>query len=405
MKLKKYKNLWIVPVYGMFYLIMFFILENRVTNYQIIHCRLDDMIPFCEYFIVPYILWFLFMAATVVYFMFFNESVDEYRKLISVLGTGMTAFLLVSFVIPNAHDLRPALPEDGNVFMKAVHVLYEIDTPTNILPSIHVFNTLACYAAISKNECCRRHKFIHYGSKTLTVLIILSTVFLKQHSVVDVSISYIYFGICYWIFYCFIPKHQNQYEKIMDRKEILTIPNFLSMFRIFLGILFWGIGNRVEFAGKQFVMVVTLVISGVTDFLDGWIARKYNMVSEFGKLLDPIADKVTQGILLIYLAKKYPLIHVTLVLFCAKELVMFLASSRLIILTGNNEGAKWYGKVSTTVFYTVMIVLIVFPTIPLPTANALIGLCSICLAGSFILYMNYYISQYNKARGESRWPA
>lgn len=405
MKLANNKNLWIVPAYGIFYLIMFFVLENRSVNYQVIYSPLDDLIPFCEYFIIPYVLWFLFMAVTVIYFMFFQDSLEEYRKLISMLGTGMTVFLIVSFVIPNCHNLRPVLPEDGNVFVKAVRILYTIDTPTNLLPSIHVFNTLACYTAIANNERCTQNEVIRYGSKLLAILIILSTVFLKQHSVIDVSIAFLFFGICYWIFYWFIPNNQDRFVQIMNPKEIMTIPNALSMFRLFLGILFWGIGTGADFAGKQTVLVVTLALSGITDFLDGKIARKYDMVSEFGKLLDPIADKVTQGVLLLYLVNKYPILNMTLLLFFVKEFGMFLANSKLILTTGNNEGARWYGKVSTTVFYVVMIILVLFPSIPLSTANALIGLCSICLAGSFALYMNYYITEYNKARGKTRWPA
>lgn len=405
MKSTNNKNLWIVPIYGIFYLIMFFVLENRSAVYQVVYSPLDDWIPFCEYFIVPYVLWFLFMAMTVVYFMFRNESSAEYRKLVSMLGTGMTVFLIVSYVIPNCHHLRPVLPEQGNIFLEAVRVLYSIDTSTNLLPSIHVFNTLACFAAISQNERCRKNKVVFCGSGILTVLIILSTVFLKQHSVIDVSIAFLFFGICYWIFYCFIPGNQNRFDKIMNRNEIMTIPNMLSMFRLFLGILFWGIGSGVDFVGKHTVLVMTLVLSGITDFLDGWIARKYHMVSEFGKILDPIADKVTQGVLLLYLVNKYPMVQLTLFLFLIKEVSMLLASSRLVLATGNNEGAKWYGKVSTTVFYIVMIILVVFPKIPFATANALISLCSFCLAGAFILYMNYYITAYNTARGKFRWPA
>ena len=307
MKSVKNKNLWIVPIYGIFYLIMFFVLEKRVANYQCVYSPLDDLIPFCEYFIIPYVLWFLFMTATVVYFMFFNEDVEEFRKLVSILGAGMTAFLITSFVIPNYHNLRPQLSPDGNIFVKAVQILYTIDTPTNLVPSIHVFNTLACYAAIANNERCANHKFIRYGCKILAILIILSTIFLKQHSVIDVSSAFIYYVICYWIFYWFIPNNQKQFEQIMRPKEILTIPNLLSMCRLALAILFWGIGNGMESTGKQIVLVVILVISGITDFLDGWVARKYNMISEFGKILDPIADKVTQGVLLLYLVNTYSL--------------------------------------------------------------------------------------------------
>ncbi len=399
------KNLWIVPVYGIFYLIMFFVLENSSVTHQIIYSPLDDMIPFCEYFIVPYFAWFLFMAGTVLYFMFVNESSKEYRQLVSTLGTGMTAFLIVSFAIPNCHHLRPQLAEQGNVFLEAVRFLYSIDTSTNLIPSIHVYNTLACFAAVAHNERCRRSRGAMLGSLITTILIILSTMFLKQHSIIDVTIAFAFFGICYWIFYRFIPDNRKQFERILAPDQVFTIPNMLSLLRLFLGILFWGIGIRTEFVGKHVVLIVTLILSGITDFLDGWIARKFGMVSEFGKILDPIADKVTQGILLLYLVNKYPLMHLTLFLFLIKEVSMLLASSRLVLATGKNDGAKWYGKVSTMVFYIVMIILVIFPEIPLATANGLIGICSFCLGGAFVLYMNYYMTEYYAARGKTRWPA
>ena len=223
---------------------------------------------------------------------------------------------------------------------------------------------------------------------------------LKQHSVIDVAIAIFFFVVCYWIFYRFIPKHQEYFDEVCNREQIKTIPNILSLLRLFLALLFWGIGNSLDFLGKQTIMLVTLLLSGITDFLDGWIARKHNMVSEFGKVLDPIADKVTQGVLLLYLVGKYPLLKMTIVLFFVKELSMFAASSKIMTMTGKNEGAKWYGKVSTTIFYGVMIFLIAFPKIPAAVSNGLICICSMFLAISFVGYMNYYRTEY-KVAGES----
>ena len=122
----------------------FQLLEARgPKELHLIHTVLDDRIPFCEYFIVPYVLWFFYVAAAVAYFAFFQKSVKEYWQFMISLGIGMTLFLLVSWFWPNGHDLRPKLPEGGSVFVEMVRMLYRIDTPTNILPSIHVFNSLA----------------------------------------------------------------------------------------------------------------------------------------------------------------------------------------------------------------------------------------------------------------------
>lgn len=403
MKITKTKNLWIVPIYGIFYLIMFFALENSSLEYQVIYSPLDEKIPFCEYFVVPYFLWFFYIAAVVLYFMFWNESCKEYKKLISMLGTGMTTFLIISFVLPNCHYLRPTLPEHGNIFVEAVRFLYTIDTSTNLIPSIHVFNTLACWIAVKQNIRCRKHRFIMFTNNILTVLIILSTMFLKQHSVIDVGVAFIFFVISYWIFYRFIPAHQEQFDEVCNRSQIKTIPNMLSLLRLFLALLFWGVGNSLAFIEKQTILLGTLILSGIADFLDGWTARKYNMVSEFGKVLDLIADKVTQGVLLLYLVGKFPMIQMTIALFLIKELSMLIVSSKIMIMTGKPEGVKWYGKVSTTVFYVVMTALIAFPKVPLEVANGMISVCSVFLAISFIKYMNYYFSEYKAVRGDIRW--
>ena len=391
------KNLWIVPIYGILYLIMFFVLENRPAVHHVIHSSLDDMIPFCEYFIVPYFLWFIYMGVTVLYFMFVNESSKEYRQLISILGTGMTVFLVVSYVFPNCHHLRPSVTGD-NFFSKAVKLLHVVDTSTNLLPSIHVFNSLACHAALYNNEPFRKHKVLTAGSGILTGFIILSTMFLKQHSVVDVITAFLLFGVCYWIFYKFIPENQELLDTILMPEQVVTIPNVLSLFRLFLAIFFWGTGVKRGFPGKQAILAGTLFLNVVTDFLDGFIARKYNMNSEFGKLLDFLADKATQGVLLLHFVTRYPLLQMTLMIFGVKEISMLLVSSKLLMETGKSDRAMWYGKLSTVVFYVVMNVLIVFPKLEMQTANCLIGISSFFMGLSFVLYINYYITRYNNSR-------
>ena len=109
------------------------------------------------------------------------------KNIISVfLFTGMTIFLIVSYVYPNVLHLRPLEFPRENVFTDAVRWLYRTDTPTNVLPSIHVFNSLAIHMSLTNCEALRDKKVIRYGSLVLTLLIIMSTMFLKQHSVIDV---------------------------------------------------------------------------------------------------------------------------------------------------------------------------------------------------------------------------
>jgi hypothetical protein len=208
---KQQKHPWVILVYAAFYTISFILLEQRHVRPHIIHCGLDDLIPFCEYFVVPYVLWYGFVAATLCYFTIRKGRQAEYWQLAETLMIGMTAFLFVSWVYPNGQNLRPMLG-DGNCFVRLVELLYRIDTPTNILPSMHVFNAVTCCVAICKDQTCRRHKTLIVGTKVLTVLIVLSTMFLKQHSVVDVCMALALYGLCYQLVYIAQPQYKKAAE-------------------------------------------------------------------------------------------------------------------------------------------------------------------------------------------------
>ena len=188
--IKKYKHGFVIVTYAILYLFIFQYLEQRhVYSYHLIHCALDDLIPFCEYFIVPYLLWFPYQVFVVAYFIFFNKNKREYYQLTLNLCMGMTVFLIVSWLYPNIQLLRPAVFADDNLFIRTVQHLYSIDTPTNILPSIHVFNSLAIHMSLTNCEALRDKKLVKAASFTLTSLIIMSTMFLKQHSVIDVCMG------------------------------------------------------------------------------------------------------------------------------------------------------------------------------------------------------------------------
>lgn len=188
--IKKYKHGFIILIYSIVYTLLFAYLERQTFyGYHVVHTVFDDAIPFCEYFIVPYMLWFPYMVLAVLYFIFINKNKHEYYQLIFNLMMGMTIFLIVSYVYPNIQHLRPAEFPRDNIFTDMVRWLYRTDTPTNILPSIHVFNSLAIHMSLTNCEALRGRRGIRCGSLMLTVLIILSTMFLKQHSVIDVCLG------------------------------------------------------------------------------------------------------------------------------------------------------------------------------------------------------------------------
>ena len=185
----RYKHAWVF-LYIFIYMPWFYYLEHHVTetsNFHIIHAAVDDYIPFIEYFIIPYLLWFVFIAVTFIWFFF--HDVSGFYRLAAFLFTGMTIFLIISTVYPNGLNLRPVHFERDNIFVDMVKILYRTDTPTNVLPSIHVFNSIGVCIAISHNKTLSGRKVIHYGSLILGTAIILATMFLKQHSVIDVTLA------------------------------------------------------------------------------------------------------------------------------------------------------------------------------------------------------------------------
>jgi len=182
--LEKYKHLW-WQIYWLMYLPWFAYLEKTVTKqFHIIHVAMDDYIPFCEYFIVPYLLWFAYIAIGIIYFAFKNK--EEYYNLCKILFLGMTVFLIVSTICPNGHYLRPSAFARDNIFVDMVQALYATDTSTNLFPSIHVYNSIAVNAVVWHCDDFKQNRFVRYSSAILMVSIVLATMFLKQHSVFDV---------------------------------------------------------------------------------------------------------------------------------------------------------------------------------------------------------------------------
>ena len=182
--LLKYKH-GLLLLYMPLYFLWFGWLEKNIKNhFHIIHVAVDDKIPFVEYFIIPYLLWFAYVAVAVLYFFFKNKS--EYYRLCAFLFTGMTLFLIISTIYPNGHHLRPVEFARDNIFTDLVRFVYAADTPTNLFPSIHVYNSIGVNIAVWHCEDFKENKLIRYGSFLLMLSIILSTMFLKQHSVFDV---------------------------------------------------------------------------------------------------------------------------------------------------------------------------------------------------------------------------
>lgn len=181
---RKYSHaVWLL--YFPAYLLIFSWLERVNTrNLRDTTIALDHQLPFCEWFIIPYLLWFAYVAWIVTYLFFRDRT--EFCRTMRFLSAGMTVFLVISAVFPNMQDVRPALPENGSILTDLTRILYAVDTPTNVFPSIHVFNAIGAYLAVRRSRIGMRSAAVRTGCLLLTVLIICSTVFLKQHSLLDV---------------------------------------------------------------------------------------------------------------------------------------------------------------------------------------------------------------------------
>ncbi len=214
--LNRYRHVWILS-YAFIYIPWFVYLEKTVVNnYHIMHVAIDDLIPFNEYFIIPYLLWFVYIAGAVLYFFFTN--VKDYYKLCTMLFTGMTISLVICTVFPNGTDFRPVIDSGKNICSAIVGVVYSADTCTNVFPSIHVYNSICVHIAVTRSEQLKKFRFLKTGSLLLMISICLATVFLKQHSAFDGLGSLVMAYVMYHFVYSdsYVPRREKVSEKAIS---------------------------------------------------------------------------------------------------------------------------------------------------------------------------------------------
>lgn len=167
------------------------------------------------------------------------------------------------------------------------------------------------------------------------------------------------------------------------KSKILTIPNVMSLFRLCLiPVIVW------LYCMKQNYLLTTLVLllSGITDIVDGYIARRFNMVSDLGKILDPVADKLTQGVTLLCLSSRFKRMWIPFALLIIAAVLMGITGLLAIRKTQTVMSANWHGKVNTVLLYVMMLIHLICFNIPSAVSDILIAICSIMLVTSLILY-------------------
>lgn len=185
------------------------------------------------------------------------------------------------------------------------------------------------------------------------------------------------------------PKTRNIGKQL--RQEAFSIPNLLSYFRLLLIPLF----VKLYLNGDFLEALITLAASGLSDIIDGRVARKFNMVTDLGKVLDPVADKLTQCAMMFCVAMRYPAMWWLLGIHVVKELIMIAMGCYVLKKTDTVNSAIWCGKLCTGVIYAVMMAHVILPNIPQSVSVASTAVC----AGLIIMSLVVYTARYVKLLG------
>ncbi len=186
------------------YFILYFLTENFISRERCfpVHCRLDDIIPFCEYFAIPYVGWYVLIIASLIYFALYHP--DFFKKLMKFIIVTQITAMAIYIIFPNRQDLRPTVFERDNLFTDIMRCLYAIDTSTNVCPSLHVAYSIGIASTWIKEPLASKRCKVFITM--FCVLVCISVAFVKQHSVVDIFVAipicvlaeWVAFGNDYW---------------------------------------------------------------------------------------------------------------------------------------------------------------------------------------------------------------
>ena len=176
-----YLSGWIV------YFTLYYLTERFIPNNtgHLIHCALDDVIPFCEYFVVPYVGWYFLIAGSLIYFALYNPK--NFKNMQTFLIIVQMLAMVIYIVYPNYQDLRPQNLEVDSVFTYMISKLYEIDTNTNVCPSMHVAFSIGMASVWIREETAA--KWVRALIVLFCTSVIMAVVLIKQHSAIDILVA------------------------------------------------------------------------------------------------------------------------------------------------------------------------------------------------------------------------
>ena len=166
------------------YFILYFLTENLIPaeNCHPIHCALDDMIPFCEWFVIPYVGWYLLIVGSILYFLLY--SVDSFKKMQTYIIITQILAMAVYIIYPNRQDLRPEMFPRENILTQLVGIIYSADTNTGVCPSLHVAYSLGIASTWLREKSASKGWKVFVA--VMVAMVCVSVAFVKQHSVVDI---------------------------------------------------------------------------------------------------------------------------------------------------------------------------------------------------------------------------
>lgn len=181
--------------------------------------------------------------------------------------------------------------------------------------------------------------------------------------------------------------------------DLFKLPNILCYIRIIMVPVFLHVYFTADQQRDYYVATGVVLASGITDFLDGQIARRCNMITDLGRIIDPVADKLMQLAMVVALTVKVRYMWILVLYLGLKEIITSVTALYVMKKCERRlNGAKWYGKVCTALLYVVMLVLVAFPKIDATVQNILLVVCAGGLTLAFVMYMRLYFIMITDAK-------
>lgn len=181
--------------------------------------------------------------------------------------------------------------------------------------------------------------------------------------------------------------------------DLFKLPNILCYIRIIMVPVFLYVYFTADKQSDYYMATCVVLASGITDFLDGQIARRCNMITDLGRIIDPVADKLMQLAMVVALTMKIKYMYILVIYLVLKEIITSVTGFIVIRKYARRlNGAKWYGKVCTALLYVVMLVLVAFPRIDTSVQNILLIVCAAGLTLAFVMYMRLYVIMITDAK-------